>query len=114
VKIGFVSINENIFECLIAESFEEQSKGLMYYYPPTPVMAFLYKTASINKFWMKNTYADLDIVFSKNGFINQICHGKPMDLSLIGNDLDSDLVVEFPYGTMNSIKATIGSKIKLI
>lgn len=114
MKLGYVSINGNVFESLITESFEEQSKGLMYQHPPTPVMVFLYKQANINKFWMKNTYAELDIVFSKGGIINQVCHGKPMDLSLVGDDIDSDLVVELPFGTMKSIKAGVGSTIKLI
>src|SRR5271170_883578 len=95
---GLVIINGRKMETLLAISEEEQSRGLMYVDPPAPNMAFLYGYPKINKFWMKNTKAPLDIVFANKNKIVSICSGKPYSTEIIGDNRLSDLVVEFPAG----------------
>ena len=111
---GMVYIHNNIFETLIAVSAEEQQRGLMYIDPPAPVMTFIYGTPSINKFWMSNTKAPLDILFCHNGKVSQICYGEPHSTSMIGGNLFSDLVVELPHGTAESSEIKIGHSVGLV
>lgn len=111
MKTGFLYINDNVFSTLLALSEEEQRRGLMNIKPPTPVMSFVYKYAKINKFWMANTPSKLDILFCLNGKITQIYTGNPYDLTSIGNDESSDLVIELPYGTVKSKNIKIGQKV---
>lgn len=114
MKSGIICIADNLFETILASSYEEQQRGLMYLDPPTPVMSFLYRTSQINKFWMKNTKAPLDIIFSNNGIINQICKGEPYSLASIGEDKLSNLIVEMPYGTAFKLGIKLGNKLELI
>jgi len=76
-------------------------------------MAFLYKSANINKFWMRNTPKSLDVVFCLNNKISEICYGEPHSLKLIGSDQLSDLIVEFPYGTCKKYAFKQGNSISL-
>lgn len=108
MKSGIVCISNNLFETLLAISAEEQQKGLMYIDPPTPVMTFVYARPQINKFWMANTKAPLDIVFCHQGKVSQICHGEPHSTRMIGDDKYSDLIIELPYGTAEHSKIKIG------
>lgn len=66
MKTGYVYIDNNVFTTLLAISEHEQAQGLMHIEPPTPVMSFVYDRPKINKFWMANTPAPLDIVFCRN------------------------------------------------
>lgn len=114
MKSGYLNINDNIFQTLLAITDEEQSNGLMYIKPPTPIMSFVYSYPKINKFWMKNTPSPLDIVFCKNGQITQIHYGEPYSTTIIGNNELSDLVIEFPLGTVNNVSIKIGNYVELI
>lgn len=110
---GFVKLKDKKFSVLLALSNEEQERGLMYVEPPVPNMAFIYGQPRINKFWMKNTKAPLDIIFAFNGKIVSICSGEPYSTRVIGDDKFSDLVVEFPAGTCNSYGIAPGDEIEL-
>ncbi len=114
MKNGYIYIDNTIYHSLLAISHEEQARGLMFVEPPTPIMSFIYNSPRINKFWMKSTPAPLDIVFCHNNKISQICYGKPFSTEIIGNDQESDLVIEFPYGTVNSSEIKIGQSVGLI
>jgi uncharacterized membrane protein (UPF0127 family) len=103
-----------ISDVLIAESEFEQMMGLMHREAPLPPMCFIYRNASINKFWMKNTKQALAIIYSHDNRIVQICKGEPYSTSLIGQDILSDLIVEIPWDTFESSQIKIGDHIKLI
>ena len=107
MRQGYIYISNNILPSLFAISMEEQAKGLMFREPPVPTMSFLYSSPRINKFWMQNTPAPLDIIFCCNGKINQICHGEPFSTKIIGSDDLSDLIIELPYGTTSSLELKI-------
>jgi len=114
MESGYLVIDNNIFSTLLAISRAEQERGLMEQEWPPPVMSFIYPRAQYNKFWMKNTPSPLDIIFAHNGVINQICYGEPHSTAMIGEDKLSDLVVEFPHGTIISSNIKIGHPIGLV
>lgn len=111
---GYIFVSNNVFPTLLAISEDEQSRGLMWQEAPTPVMSFIYATPKINRFWMLNTPAPLDIVFCCKGEILQICKGEPYSTEAIGSMQFSDLVIEFPFGTVESSNIKIGNKVGLI
>lgn len=114
MKTGIVCIGNNVFETFLACSEQEQQIGLMYMEPPTPNMTFVYTKPQINKFWMKNTVAELDILFCNNGIVTQICKGEPYSTAPIGGNEFSDLVIELPYGTVKKLSIKIGSSVTLL
>lgn len=111
---GYIHIANNIFPTLLAISEDEQTKGLMFEAWPPPIMSFVYAMPKVNVFWMKNTPSPLDIVFCCNGKVSQICKGEPHSTSLIGDYTHSDLVVEFPYGTIACSGIKLGHSVGLI
>lgn len=111
MNIGIIKVSDKEFKTLIAESEREQEQGLMYQPFPPPTMSFVYDTPKINKFWMKNTPSALDIVFCLDGKISSIHKGQPYSTSIIGDDKPSDLVVEFPYGTVSKLGIKVGDNI---
>jgi uncharacterized membrane protein (UPF0127 family) len=110
---GYVYIANNIFPTLFALSSEEQEKGLMYQEWPPPVMAFVYDSPRVNRFWMKNTPSPLDIVFCRDGKVSEICYGEPHSTKVVGSQL-SDLVIELPHGTVDSVEIKVGQTVGLV
>ena len=111
---GNVHINDNTFTSLLAISEKEQEHGLMYQPWPPPIMSFIYASPKVSRFWMKNTPSPLDIVFSCDGKITQIHKGEPYSTSVIGDHSVSDLIVEFPHGTVKDYSIKIGQSIGLL
>lgn len=114
MKTGFIHIADMVLETYIAASMEEQMKGLMHVKPPCPNMAFPYNRPQINKFWMKDTPSPLDIVFCNDNMIVDICYGEPYSTKSIGKDIYSNLVLEFPYGTVKKFHLKIGDSVRWI
>ena len=113
MKTGLLHINNEVYETLLALSEEEQQRGLMFQPSPTPVMTFVYTYPRVNKFWMRNTPAPLDILFCVNNKISQICYGEPFSEKAIGDNTFSDIIIELPYGTVNSSNIIVGSSVEL-
>lgn len=111
---GYIYISNNIFSTLLAISEREQQIGLMGQVWPPPVMTFVYSSPRVNKFWMKNTPSPLDIIFCSNGEVSQICFGEPHSTSIIGDDKVSDLVIEFPRGTVVSSGIKLGHYVGVV
>jgi uncharacterized membrane protein (UPF0127 family) len=111
---GYIYVANNIFPSLLAISEEEQQKGLMFQPFPPPIMSFIYSCPKVNRFWMRNTEAPLDIVFCYQGEIQQICKGEPFSTQLIGDDQKSDLVIEFPYGTVKKSNIKLHHKVGMV
>lgn len=111
--MNYIRINDIKFDTLVALTMEEQQRGLMGYAWPPPNMIFLYKNASIRKFWMKNTPSPLDILFCNNNEIIAICYGEPNSHNLIGPNKDCDLVIELPFSTCERFKIKRGDRIEL-
>ena len=113
MQSGYVYLGNNVFNSLLAVSNAEQERGLMYQKPPTPVVSFIYPYPKQNRFWMSNTPSKLDIVFCCDNKVQQICVGEPYSTKIIG-DVDSDLVIELPYGSVASSNINIGDPAGLI
>lgn len=109
MRTGYVYIGDNVFSTLLAISEDEQRVGLMGHGWPPPTMTFIYDKPQINKFWMKNTPSALDIIFCYKNKVSQICYGEPYSTSIIGDDKLSDLVIELPFGTVDSYGIKIGA-----
>ena len=63
------------FDVFIAESTEQQRRGLMFVrdLPQQAGMLFIYADAGIHSMWMKNTFIPLDIAFiRRDGRISSI------------------------------------------
>lgn len=114
MKSGYIFIANNVLPSLFAISQLEQEKGLMDTDYPIPNMSFLYSSPKINKFWMHRTKIPLDIIFTCHGEINQICKGEPYSTRIIGEDKNSDLVIELPFGTAQYNNFKIGMKAGLV
>lgn len=100
-------------ETIIAETADEQERGLMGREWPPPAMSFVYSSPRVNRFWMKNTPSPLDIIFSLNGTVTSIHKGEPHSTRLIGDWELSDLVVELPHGTVSKMGIKVGDPIVL-
>lgn len=111
---GYIFIDNNVFPSLFAISSEEQSRGLMFEPWPPPIMSFIYSAPQFNSFWMKNTPSPLDIVFCCDGTVKQICYGKPFSTDTIGGTIPSDMIIEFPSGTVELSSIKIGNKVGLV
>jgi uncharacterized protein len=114
MKEGYLYVGNNIFPTLLAISESEQTQGLMGKAWPPPIMSFVYAAPKVNRFWMKNTPSPLDIVFCCQGKIIQICKGEPFSTMAVGDYHHSDLVVEFPYGTVINSQIKLGHKIGIV
>lgn len=109
-----IRINNYVLKTKVAISPEEQARGLMFQQWPPPVMAFVYAEPSVNKFWMKNTYVPLDIVFCHRGKVVALAEGKPHCEDLLGDDVPSDLVIELPHGMAAKLGVRQGSHVELM
>jgi len=100
-------------ETILAETFEAQARGLMFVKWPPPVMSFPFTTTAIHKFWMKNTYCPLDIVFCRANVVVGVYRGQPLSTAQIGPDEPVDLVIELPAGTADQFKIKRGDPVRL-
>jgi uncharacterized membrane protein (UPF0127 family) len=114
MEAGYIYAANNIFPTLLAISESEQSQGLMHQSWPPPIMAFIYAEPKYNRFWMKNTPSPLDIIFCHGGKVTQICKGEPYSTEMIGDMRLSDLVIEFPHGTVASCGIKLGHDVGLV
>jgi len=111
--IGRLRIGEHEFDTELAITSEQQEKGLMYREDPS-VMAFVYSTPKPAQFWMKDTPAPLDIIFTLRGSVINICRGEPYSTKIVGDYYTpSDLVIEMPAGSCKKLGITIGSPVSL-
>lgn len=108
---GVLLINGESIPTLLALSPEEQRVGLMNKQWPPPTMSFYFKGASYRPFWMANTPSPLDIVFARDNEIVGILPGEPHSTKMVGGELYSDFVAEFPRGTCDSQNISTGDKI---
>lgn len=110
---GIIFIKNKKIDVLLAISADEQQTGLMYREPPVPNMAFIYGSPRINKFWMKDTKAALDIIFCCNNKVISICNGEPFSTRVIGGNDPSNLIIELPAGKAAELNINIGDEVKL-
>lgn len=100
----------------LARSSEEQRRGLMYvqHLPADAGMIFIFRTESVQSFWMKNTLIPLDMVFIRADLTvaGVVENAEPLTLDPRGVDTPSRFVLEVNggYGRAHGIKA--GTKVR--
>ena len=105
------------FKVEVATKRNDQIRGLMFreHLDKNAGMLFLFKIEKNTKFWMKNTYIPLDIIFiNKNGTVNNIIFNtKPMSLKSIKSKGKVLAVLEINAGEIEANKIGYKSTIKL-
>jgi hypothetical protein len=103
------------FNIEIADTPQEQSRGLMYRQSlaADAGMLFDYGTERKVSFWMQNTYIPLDMVFiAADGTVMHIHdNAKPMDPTSISSKFPVRFVLEIPGGRAAEIGLRAGDRV---
>lgn len=98
-------MNNNIISIKINKVFKTPEKiehGLMFVkkLPQNLGALFCMHDSKIHKFWMKNTYVSLDVIFLDKNFkiVGFVENTKPLDLSLVYVNYPSKYVIEIKSG----------------
>jgi uncharacterized protein len=102
----------------IARSDPERQRGLMYRQKLEPGrgMIFLFPAPEPLKFWMKNTYIPLDMIFISNErkvlYVEE--NAEPLTTQSRGPDEDSQFVLEVPGGWARAHGVERGVAVKFV
>ena len=98
----------------LATTAEQQEYGLMYrqFLPRDGGMLFVFAPPSVVKFWMKNTFIPLDMLFVRaDGTIAQILHAAPQDLTPVGPEEPMAGVIELNGGAAEAKGIKVGDRV---
>jgi uncharacterized membrane protein (UPF0127 family) len=102
----------------VFKTHREIEKGLMFVknIPKNSGALFCMPQTKIHKFWMKNTYVSLDLIFLDENYkvVGFVENAKPLDLSLLNVNYPSKYVIEIRAGFVNQTNLQIGNIVKLI
>jgi uncharacterized membrane protein (UPF0127 family) len=102
----------------IARTPNERARGLMYRQKLEPGrgMIFLFERSEPLKFWMKNTYIPLDMIFISNErkviYVEE--NAEPLTTQSRGPDEDSQFVLEVPGGWARAHGVERGVAVKFV
>lgn len=102
------------FSVAVADTPQDQRKGLMYCpaLAPATGMLFVYPRAGKRVFWMKNTLIELSIIFiSADDRIAAIAHGRPGSLQRIHSPENIRYVLEINFPESRHL--VVGDRIRL-
>lgn len=112
-------MNNNIISIKINRVFKTPEKiehGLMFVkkLPQNLGALFCMHDSKIHKFWMKNTYVSLDVIFLDKNFkiVGFVENTKPLDLSLVYVNYPSKYVIEIKSGFIKKNNIHIGNIVK--
>lgn len=101
----------------IADDPHERERGLMYRkeLPPFGGMLFVFPSEAVRRFWMKNTYISLDMIFvsAARTVVGIVSDTEPMTTELRGVDVPSQFVVEVAGGFAIQHGITVGDPVVL-
>ncbi len=102
----------------VFKTHREIEKGLMFIknIPKNSGALFCMPDTRIHKFWMKNTYVSLDLIFLDENYkvVGFVENAKPLDLSLLNVNYPSKYVIEIRAGFVNQTGARVGDFVKII
>lgn len=114
-KNGELTVNNITFDIELAETFEEQEKGLMFrkHMDENKGMLFVYDEDNFYSFWMKNTYIPLDIIYiNKDKEIVDIKeNAKPHSLKSLKPYDKCRYILEINGGLSDKYGIKIGDKV---
>ena len=99
----------------VAETFEQQERGLMFVksLPPDHGMIFLYDPPQPVSFWMHNTLIPLDIIYIRaDGTISSINAAKPLDDTPLPSGEPIAVVLEIAGGRAAELGIAPGDKVE--
>ena len=103
------------FDVYLAETWQQQSRGLMYVrdLPATTGMLFVHEESRILSMWMKNTYISLDMVFARSDgtVANIVENTEPRSLRSIRSSEAVNYVLELNAGTVARIAMDESSRL---
>lgn len=103
------------FDVYLAETFEQQRRGLMFVrdMPERTGMLFIYDADGPHSMWMKNTYIPLDIVFARgDGSVSSISHDTvPLTLDSHASREPVRYVLELNGGTTRRLGIGMRSRL---
>lgn len=105
---------EYVFNVEIADEIQEWEMGLMFRKELAEDSGMLFKMEDgIKRFWMKNTYIPLDIIFIDNaGVIKTIYkNAKPESLEPISSNVSVNTVLEVKGGTTDNLGIKEGDRV---
>ena len=114
-------MNKNIISIKINRVFktpEKIARGLRFVkkLPSDLGALFCMPDSKIHKFWMKNTYVSLDVIFLDKNFkiVGFVENTNPLDLSLVYVNYPSKYVIEVKSGFIKKNNIHVGNIVKPI
>jgi hypothetical protein len=114
-------MNKNIISIKINRVFKTKKtiqQGLMFIknLPQNLGALFCMHDEKIHKFWMKNTYVSLDVIFLDKNFkiVGFVENTNPLDLSLVYVNYPSKYVIEIKSGFIKKNNIHVGNIVKPI
>ena len=116
-----VNIAGKVIELEVAQTPEEQSKGLMFReeLPDNRGMFFPFTYPRITRFWMKNCLVPLDMIFLQDGKVVAIadsvppCDTAPEDCPVYGPNVLVDGVIELRSGRAKELNLDMGDNLNI-
>jgi uncharacterized membrane protein (UPF0127 family) len=118
-RAPMMTINGHKIEIEIAQTAEERSKGLSGKQSMSDDrgMLFVFETAGIYGFWMKDMHFPLDFIWIKDGIVVEISKNVPVendsDLTIYKPNQPIDSVLEVNAGWADKNEIKIGDKTKI-
>lgn len=109
------SDSTHVFNLKVATTGTQHARGLMFVesMPENEGMVFVHEVPQVSRFWMKDTYIPLDIVFIDE--FHKITHihenAKPLDESIISHDNAAKYIVELNGGICKKLGIAVGHKL---
>tara|TARA_B100002019_G_scaffold115496_1_gene99325 strand:+ start:178 stop:696 length:519 start_codon:yes stop_codon:yes gene_type:complete len=112
-----INVGEVLLRLELARTPSERELGLMHRgsLNKKEGMLFIFETPQFQRFWMKNTRIPLDIgYFSADGYLKEIHHGRPFDLTGMPSRSNSlQFVVELGADEFRDLGIKLGDRIDL-
>lgn len=111
-----VTLGDRVFTLEVADNEAARRKGLMYRrsMPEEHGMLFVFEYSDVLKFWMKNTYIPLDIIFiDRYGTIVAIRQMKPLDETGASSGKRARFAIELNAGMAQKSSIKEGDKVVL-
>ncbi len=112
-------IRGEVIELEVAETPAQIELGLMFrdILPDDRGMLFIYKRASIARFWMKNVSSPLDMIFLLEGEITAVLHSVPPCSGemcpVYGPESPVDMVIELRGGRSEGLGLAVGDRVEV-
>lgn len=111
--------NNQTFQLEIATKPSELSKGLKFRksIPENTGMLFVINRAEPIRLWMKETYIPLDMIFMRDGVVNDIVHNavpcKRKPCPAYGGKFPSNQIIEVPAGKASELGIKVKDRINI-